>query len=284
VKAYQADMADFATFIEVGTPEAAARVFIEQGQGEANALALEYKADMIERELSPATINRRLASLRSLVKLARTLGLANWNLDVENVKSQSYRDTSGPGRCGIKSILAMAANQGGAKGARDVAVLRLLFDLGLRRGEVVRLDLADVDLEVKTIAVIGKGRRERQTLTLPEATCEALAAWIQERGESDGPLFVNLDHRPKVCGGRLSGTSIYRMVRSLGAGVGISTRPHGLRHTAITEAVKAATAEGIGLEEVLDFSRHADVSTLMIYRDRERNMQGRLAEMVAAKV
>jgi integrase/recombinase XerC len=74
---------------------------------------------------------------------------------------------------------------------------------------------------------------------------------------------------------------VYRLVRDLGGEAGIHARPHGLRHTAITEACKAAQASGIALEEVLDFSRHRDVKVLMIYRDRERNVQGRLAALVA---
>jgi integrase/recombinase XerC len=47
--------------------------------------------------LQAATINRRLAALRSLVKLTNTLGLVSWTLAVENVKAQAYRDTRGPG-------------------------------------------------------------------------------------------------------------------------------------------------------------------------------------------
>ena len=53
---------------------------------------------------------------------------------------------------------------------------------------------------------------------------------------------------------------------------------------AITEACKLAQAKGMGLEEVLDFSRHRDVKVLMVYRDRERNVQGQLATLVAAGV
>jgi len=56
---------------------------------------------------------------------------------------------------------------------------------------------------------------------------------------------------------------------------------HGLRHTGITEAAKKAPLSGMGLEEVLDYSRHREVETLMVYRDREQNVQGLLA-MVAA--
>ena len=55
------------------------------------------------------------------------------------------------------------------------------------------------------------------------------------------------------------------------------THPHRIRHTAVTEAVKKAQAHGMGLEEVLSFSRHSNVTTLMVYCDRERDVQGQLA-------
>lgn len=61
----------------------------------------------------------------------------------------------------------------------------------------------------------------------------------------------------------------------------VNTRPHGIRHLSITEACKAAQNNGFALEEVLDHSRHKSVSTLMIYRDRERNVQGSIATLVS---
>ena len=131
-----------------------------------------------------------------------------------------------------------------------------------------------------TLFVLGKGRTQKERLTLPGPTQDALKAWLHVRGTDSGPLFVNSNRTGKR--GRLSGTSIYRMVRGLGRRAGITVRPHGLRHTAITEACKKAQQNGMGLEEVLDFSRHRDVKTLMVYRDRERNVQGQLAAMVAA--
>jgi len=71
----------------------------------------------------------------------------------------------------------------------------------------------------------------------------------------------------------------------LGEAIALTWGPHGIRHTAITEACKVAAANGIGLEEVLDFSRHSrsSVAILMIYRDRERNIQGQLASCIAAE-
>src|SRR5262249_56193714 len=98
------------------------------------------------RGLARATVNRRLAAIRSLVKLARVLGLVPWALDVEGLRSETYRDTRGPGRQGFRRLLAVLEGRADAKGLRDRALIRLLFDLGLRRAEAVRLDVGDLGL------------------------------------------------------------------------------------------------------------------------------------------
>ncbi len=141
--------------------------------------------------------------------------------------------------------------------------------------------MSDLNLPRNTIAVIGKRRTEKTLLSLAPATKQVLHEWLRVRGIEPGPLFVNFDHADKGATRRLSGTSIYRIVRGRGQTVGVKAAPHGLRHTAITEACKAAQAAGMPLEEVLDFSRHRDIKVLMIYRDRERNVQGQIAALVA---
>ncbi len=113
---------------------------------------------------------------------------------------------------------------------------------------------------------------------LPDVTARALTEWILIRGTEDGPVFTNFDHARK--GNRLTGTSICRIIRKLGKEIGIQTGPHGIRHTAITGAVKKAREADIGLEEVVGFSDHKDVKTLLIYRDRERNVQGTLSKLI----
>ena len=64
----------------------ASKILLSRGQGDANALALAYKTHLIEQGLQAATVNRRLAALRSVVKLARTLGLTLYTLSVETVR------------------------------------------------------------------------------------------------------------------------------------------------------------------------------------------------------
>lgn len=277
LRAYRQDLEDFRAFTGTATAEDAGRLLLEHGHGEANGLALAYKAHLLERGLSPATVNRRLAALRSLVKLGRTLGFVAWALEVESVKSEAYRDTKGPGRAGVRLVLERLAEAAGAKGARDRAVVRLLFDLGLRRGEACSLRLEDLDLAAGTVAVLGKGRTERASLTLPAPTLAALEAWLAVRGSAPGPLFVNFDRAGK--GEGLTGRSLHRIVRELGRAVGLALRPHGLRHAAITEALDLTNGN---VRAVQRFSRHRDLRVLNRYDDNREDLGGEVARLVAA--
>jgi len=276
LRAYSADLESFRAFADARDLDEAARLLLDGGQGNANATALAYRTALVDRKLAPATINRRLASLRSLVTFARTLGLVPFDLEVRNVRAETLKDTRGPGRAGFKRLFGALVARDDAKGRRDRALLRLLYDLALRRGEVAALDLADLDLDAGTLAVLGKGRAAKIKLTLPEPTKQALAAWVTARGTDAGPLFTSLDRKKN--GGRLTDRSIHRLVRKLGASVGITTRPHALRHAAITEAL---TLTGGDVRRVAQFSRHRSISTVLVYDDSRRDLGGEVAKLVA---
>jgi Phage integrase family len=153
-----------------------------------------------------------------------------WSIEVSGEKLKRYRDTRGPGLDGVRRLLAGLEHRRDGKAIRDLAIVHLLFDLALRRGELVGLDLEHLDLVAGTVAVLGKGHGERELRTLPHETAAALRAWIEVRSEEPGPLFVNFDRAGK--GSRLTATSVYRMVRQLGERAGLRARPDGLRHGA----------------------------------------------------
>jgi len=73
----------------------------------------------------------------------------------------------------------------------------------------------------------------------------------------------------------------YRIVRNLGAKIGIHLHPHMLRHSAITQAVEKSVGIGLILDKLRVFIRHKNISTLMVYRDNMTNEQGNLAAAVA---
>jgi integrase/recombinase XerC len=279
LRAYRRDVEDVARFAgEASAAQAAARL-LAGGPGAANGLALAYRADLLGRGLSPATVNRRIAALRSLVKLARTLGLVTWTLEVPGLKAEAYRDTAGPGKAGVKKLLGQLAGRTDAKALRDRAIVHLAYDLGLRRKEIVGLDLEDLDLagQPATAAVLGKGRSEKARLSLPAPTREAITTWLQARGDLPGALFVRLDRAGKGKG-RLTGAAVYEMVRSLGEKAGIRARPHGLRHSAITEALDLM---GGDVRAVQRFSRHKKLETLLRYDDNRRDLAGDVARRLA---
>src|ERR1700674_3500379 len=131
ITAYRQDLEDFQAFIQAPSLEKAASLLLARGPGEANALALDYKAHLMDRELAANTINRRLTALRSLVKVCRTLGVVSWTIEVQSVKADPYRDPRGPARPGFRDMLEALAKRKDAKSMRDRALLRCLYDLGL---------------------------------------------------------------------------------------------------------------------------------------------------------
>ena len=207
------------------------------------------------------------------------IGRIGWSLEVDAPKVETYRDTRGPGKEGYRRLLAVAQAQAGPTGRRNVALLRLLHDLALRRAEAVGLDLADIDIQTSSVQILGKGRGGKVPLTLPGPTRAALADWLSVRPKGGEALFVRLD-RGAAPGDRLTGRSVALIVEALGKQAGLSARvrPHGIRHQAVTEALDRT---GGDIRAVQRFSRHAKLDTLMIYDDSRRDFAGDVARLVA---
>lgn len=273
-RAYTIDLEDFARFCGTGLNAACAQ-FIALQHGEANLRALEFKNHLQERSLSPNTINRRLAALRSLVALANTVGQIDWQLSVDGVRAQGYRDTAGPGLEGFRAMLdAAELTRNPLKSARDLAVLWICFADALRRAEVYSLDFEHFDLEAGKVSIMGKGRTQRETLSIPPRALEAIRNWVKVRGQAAGPMFSSL-HRGRV-GQRLSEKGFYHIIVELGARAGIKVHPHGLRHAGITAALEVEK----DLRKVQQFSRHKNLQTIILYDDRRKDAAGDVAKGV----
>jgi integrase/recombinase XerC len=286
-RAYRSDLDDFAKFAGAESADAAVDAFLAGGHGLANRIALAYLEHLTGRGLAPATIARRLAALRSLVKLARMIGRIGWTLDVESPSATTpYRDTAGPGHEGWKALRDEVRRRcrvprHGPRAKRDLALLLLLHDRALRRGEAVAMDLADVDLAAEPygrISIVGKGKAEPESITLNRNTRDALRDWIAARGTEPGPLFVRLDRASGDGLARLSGDAVNRMVRRMSswAGLGREARAHGLRHAGITRALDVTRGN---VRDVQKFSRHSKIETLMRYDDNRSDVAGDITRM-----
>lgn len=236
-KAYQRDLALFAGFLGVGSIGELAQVLFGLPHGDANAMALRFRQMLQATGQASASVNRRLAAVRSLSKLARVLGIVPWVIEVPDLPSKAYRDTRGPGAEGFRHMLEALEERETPRAMRDRALIRMLYDMGLRRFEAVGIRLGHLDLPGRRAWVLGKGRDKREAVTVPEETFGALCDWLRAHpavraakpGQDVGPvpLFVNLDHAHQ--GKPLSVRSVNRVVDAAGKAAGIKVRPHGLR-------------------------------------------------------
>lgn len=280
LRAYQSDLVDFAGFLGSASAAAALDTLTSFSPGVANATALAYRAHLMQRKLAPATIGRRLAALKSACKVARLLGRIAWSLEIESPAAETYRDTTGPGSDGWRSILATSRADETPRGRRNLAIVRLLHDCALRRAEVLALDLSDFEPARGRVWIVGKGKTSRASISLPAPTRAALEAWVSTRGDQPGPMFCPITRDVADAGRRLTGESVRLIVADLGRRAGLSrvVRPHGLRHQAITAALDATRGD---VRSVRKFSRHAKLETLITYDDNRADLAGDVAAKVA---
>jgi integrase/recombinase XerC len=277
VRDYAGDLLQFSRWLGTASPAVALDDLLSLGSGDANGLVLRWRNAMIDGGLSSSTINRRLAAIRSVTKLGRTLGRITWVIEVEGVEHEARRDSRGPNPDEMKRVnRALKALGDGAKGRRNRAIVALLFGLGLRRAEAVGLDLADVDWPTNTVKVLGKGCREKIAREMPAPVAKAVSDWVVLRGSHPGPLFHRVD-RPGV--DRLDLASVNRLVSAIGNAAEMpgKLRPHGFRHAAITELFRRKKT----VAQVMGFSRHANPQTVMRYHDALGDDAAEMAREVA---
>lgn len=269
IEGYRKDLDLFIRFI--GPPGLDG--FLALPAGDANALVLSYRNDQIGRGLASATIARRLAAVKSVVKLARTLGRCAFAIEVSPPKAEPRRDMRGPREEAIRRIKKALIRAS----KRDRALFALLFGLGLRRAEAAGLDLADVDFASNKVHVLGKGRREKVALELPPQLARPVGEWVLMRGGHPGPLFPGKDPSKPI-----NLATVNNVIGRLGkaAGMADKLRPHGLRHAAITLLFdrKATVAE------VMAFSRHSKPETVMRYHDSLSDRAADMARIVAKQL
>lgn len=225
-----------------------------------------YLAHLMERAQSPRSIARRLATLRSFYRfLVRRGRISRSPMDgIANPR----RGRSLPAPLDLPSTIelldAPVRGSDDPRSPRDRALLELLYAAGLRISEAVALTLDRLDLEGRSVRVIGKGKKTR-VVPIHERAAAALRAWLEVRGElasrRDDPdeEHVFLADR----GGPLSARSARRIVARVAerAGLGRHVHPHQLRHSFATHLLE----RGLDLRHIQELLGHTSVSTTQIY-------------------
>ncbi len=209
--------------------------------------------------LNPRSVQRRLSGLRSFMNYLVRENLLRHNPAVDIPAPKARRNL--PNTLDIEQmgrLLEIPSTD--PLGARDRAMLELLYSSGLRLAELVDLDPADVDLDDGVVRVTGKGRKDRLVPVGRKARA-AIRAWLRARGElahvEESALFVG------VRGRRISPRSVQQRVRHWARRAGIPQRvyPHLFRHSFATHLLESS-GDLRGVQELLG---HADISTTQVY-------------------
>ena len=154
------------------------------------------------------------------------------------------------------------ADDGSPTGLRDVAMLELLYATGVRVGELVGLDVDDVDRSRNVVRVFGKGRKER-TVPFGNPAAAAVDTWLRLGRPSlavpgaGAALFVGT--RGRRIDQRAVRTLVHRRIADVEGAPDIG--PHGLRHTAATHLLEG----GADLRSVQELLGHASLATTQLY-------------------
>lgn len=209
--------------------------------------------------LKPRSIQRRLSAVRVFFEfLIREKVLkSNPALDVRAPKAgrrlPHTLDADQVGR-----VLELPPD--GPLAVRDKALMELAYSSGLRLGEIVGLDLPDLDLADRTVRVLGKGAKTR-VVPVGRHAVTALKAWLSERlgmaSPTETAVFVGRNGR------RLGARAIQQRVAywARHQGLGVRVHPHLFRHSFATHLLESSQ-DLRGVQELLG---HADISTTQVY-------------------
>jgi integrase/recombinase XerC len=243
-----------------------------------------YKIHLKNSGYSPSTINRRLAALRSITKLARQFGVMDWRLEVDGEQSRSFKDTAGCGIDGFRKLVETLEREiadnaeidkprAAARRWRDRALLIVMYYGALRRMEPLTTRYPD-DLRfskqrdgIPELQILGKKRGEREWVPIGHTAWAAIQDWLKHRGTKKGPLFPGLDPD-----NMLTTRTVNNMLERLSSASGVDVTPHGLRHTAITELLERTNGD---VRMAQRFARHQNAATTMLYDDNRQHLAAR---------
>jgi len=221
-----------------------------------------FAAHLGDTRPAPATVARKLASLRAFFRVLREHGRVSHN--PADLLPAPRRPRGLPRVLKPSEVAALLDRIPAATPleTRDRALFELAYACGLRAEELVKLDVVSVDFDREEVRVEGKGAKTR-FVPAGEAALEALARWLERgrpalsRGDDEPALFLSKSGR------RLSTSDVRRRLRGWErqAAIAGGVSPHALRHSFATHLLEG----GADLRAIQELLGHASVSTTQTY-------------------
>ncbi len=236
----------------------------------------------LTEQFAPSTVNQMLCALRRVLYSAKKLKLISAVDYGEAVELPSVKGTAElRGRAltqaEVAALMRACRQDPTATGARDAALLAILLGSGLRRSEVVALDLADFDPTAGALKVRGgKGGKDR-TVYLPSSAKRVVADWLKVRGVRAGPLLYPVSKGKRVMRRRLTDQSVLYLLQKRADQAGVkSFSPHDCRRTFISDLLEA----GVDLVTVSQLAGHASPLTTAKYDRRGEEAKRSAVELL----
>jgi integrase/recombinase XerC len=253
--AYQTDLAQFEQFLAENHSE----IKIEQAQ---HLHIRGWILHLIEVKTSARSVNRKLATLRSLYKFLRKQGL----LDKDPmVRIQALKTSKNLPQfvqeAEMDNLLDRFPFTEDFYGLRDRLVLELLYGLGIRQAELITMRTEDVKLAEATVKVLGKRNKER-VLPIPGSVVETIKKYLQAKQQ-----FLEAPYAPQLLvtdsGDAAYPMFIYRLVKKYLQLFTTADKqsPHILRHTFATHLLN----RGADLNAVKDLLGHSSLAATQVY-------------------
>jgi len=248
---YTVDLKGFAAFLGNRGIETVDHLFLRR-----------FLADLRAKNLSKKSVARKLSALRSFFKFLYREGYLKTN--PASAISTPKLDRNLPVFLDVDKVVRLVTSPDGetTDGARDRAILETLYSTGIRVGELVRLDLGDIDFIGGVVKVLGKGKKER-VVPIGETALAAIRKYRDARGRCERRIkdkeivFVNR------FGTRLTDRGVRRVIEKYIRKCSIQEKvsPHSLRHSFATHLLD----RGADLRSVQELLGHVNLSTTQVY-------------------
>lgn len=233
------------------------------------------------KKYAPATTKRFISALKGVLAECWRLGLMPHDDYFRAVDLAPVRGETEPkGRALTNEELARlfhaCAADSSPAGIRDGAILGLLYGLGLRRSEIIIVDISGYDANHGTLAIHGKGNKPRVGYVLEQVKA-LLESWLVVRGQSAGPIFVPITKGGNLIFHQLTPQAVALIVKKRAAEAEVDEFScHDLRRSFITHLLEA----GADLSIVQKLAGHSQISTTVLYDRRGESARVEAAGML----
>ena len=234
----------------------------------------------LEARYSAATVNRFLCALRKTLKAAWRLGQIDQNdylraVDLESVRGETIPSGRNLASGEISALMGVCEEDPSPAGARDAAIIALAYSCGLRRDELASLERENYDPETGELKILHAKRNKQRMVYLVNGAADAMADWLDIRGNEPGPLFWRIIKGGALRPGQLTDQAIYTVMQKRARQAGVRHfSPHDFRRTCAGDLLDA----GVDIATVAAWLGHEDTNTTRRYDRRGERVKKQAVE------